>query len=36
MDKWSKEMAENKDGWKYGYIDIEGLDMHDYGVPYEA
>lgn len=34
MEKWSKEMAEDKNGSKYGYIDIEGVDLNPYGTPY--
>lgn len=36
MQKWSDGMANNKDGSKYGYIDIEGVDLQDYGTPYPA
>lgn len=36
MEKWSKGMADNKDGKKYGYVDIEGLDLHAFGTPYVA
>lgn len=36
MEKWSKQMAENKDQTKYGYVDIKGLDLHRYGEPYEV
>lgn len=36
MQKWAEGMANNKDGSKYGYIDIEGLDLQSYGTPYPA
>lgn len=34
MEKWSEMMANNEDGSKYGYIDIEGLKLEAYGTPY--
>lgn len=36
MAKWGQEMAENKDGSKYGFPDIEGVDLQPYGTPYET
>lgn len=36
MEKWQNQMANDKDGSKYGYIDIEGLDLQPYGTPYSA
>lgn len=36
MEKWGKEMANNSGGSKYGYIDIEGLDLEPYGTSYPA
>ena len=36
MGKWGKEMGENKDGSKYGFIDIEGLELEPYGKAYAA
>lgn len=36
MQKWADMMANNKDGSKYGYIDIEGVDLQPYGTPYPA
>lgn len=36
METWSKQMADNKDGTKFGYIDIEGIDLQAYGTPYAA
>lgn len=36
MENWSEAMANNKDGSKFGYIDIVGLDLQDFGTPYAA
>ncbi|PHH92924.1 hypothetical protein CDD83_3414 [Cordyceps sp. RAO-2017] len=36
FEGWSKSMAANEDGSKYGYPDIEGLQLENYGVPYAA
>lgn len=36
MQKWAEEMASNKDGSKYGFVDIEGVDLQSYGTPYPA
>lgn len=33
---WAKQKADNKDGTHYGHVEIEGLDLNPYGVPYEA
>lgn len=33
---WAKQKADNKDGTHYGHVEIEGLDLNNYGVPYEA
>ncbi|KAJ9133389.1 NADH oxidase 1 [Pleurostoma richardsiae] len=34
MENWSEELANNKDGTKYGYVDIEGVELNPYGTPY--
>jgi hypothetical protein len=36
MEQWGKEMAENKDGSKYGYVDIIGAELQPYGTPYAS
>lgn len=36
MEKWSKQMAENKDGSKFGFVDIEGIELPGFGTPYVA
>jgi hypothetical protein len=36
MEQWSKEMGENKDGSKFGYIDIQGLELQPYGTAYAS
>lgn len=36
MEKWQKGMENNSDGSKFGYIDIEGIDLPAYGTPYPA
>lgn len=36
MEKWSEGMANNKDGSKFGYIDIEGIQLQPFGTAYAA
>lgn len=36
VQSWQKKMADNKDGSKYGFIDIEGVDLQAFGTPYPA
>lgn len=36
MQKWGQAMAANKDGSKYGYVDIEGIKLEPFGTPYAA
>ncbi|KAI0173023.1 hypothetical protein GGR52DRAFT_432450 [Hypoxylon sp. FL1284] len=36
MQHWGQMMSENKDGSKFGYVDIEGLKLEPYGTPYAA
>lgn len=36
VDKWGRAMADNKDGSKYGYPDVEGVELQPYGTPYAA
>lgn len=36
MGKWAREMAENDDGSKFGYVDVEGVELQPYGTPYAA
>lgn len=36
MQKWSEEMANNKDGSMFGYVDIDGIQLQPFGVPYAA
>ncbi|KAF4925771.1 NADH-dependent flavin oxidoreductase nadA [Colletotrichum fructicola] len=33
LQKWAQGMAENSDGSKYGYIDIEGTTLQPFGTP---
>ncbi|KAI8294028.1 NADH-dependent flavin oxidoreductase nadA [Colletotrichum sp. SAR11_240] len=35
LQKWAQGMAENSDGSKYGYIDIEGTTLQPFGTPIE-
>ncbi|KAI0890837.1 hypothetical protein F4806DRAFT_347314 [Annulohypoxylon nitens] len=34
LEKWKQEMSENKDKNKFGFVDIEGLELQPYGTPY--
>lgn len=34
MEAWSKEMGNNEDGAKFGFVDIEGLTLQPYGTAY--
>lgn len=36
LQTWMGQMAQNKDGSKYGYIDVEGLELEPFGTPYAA
>lgn len=36
MQKWSEMMANNTDGSKFGFIDIEGIELQPFGTPYVA
>lgn len=31
---WGESMADNKDGSKYGYPDLQGVELQPYGTPY--
>ncbi|KAI0130398.1 hypothetical protein BJ170DRAFT_620054 [Xylariales sp. AK1849] len=34
MGEWGQKMGDNKDGSKYGYVDILGTKLEPYGTPY--
>ncbi|KUI61518.1 Putative 12-oxophytodienoate reductase 4 [Cytospora mali] len=34
MQKWAEGMAKNEDGSKYGFVDIEGVELQPYGTAY--
>ncbi|KAI1765646.1 NADH:flavin oxidoreductase/NADH oxidase [Hypoxylon sp. FL1150] len=34
LGKWFQMMGENQDNSKYGFVDIEGLELEPYGTPY--
>ncbi|RYP26560.1 hypothetical protein DL768_011700 [Monosporascus sp. mg162] len=34
MGVWAQKMAADKDGWMYGYADIEGIELQPYGTAY--
>lgn len=34
--QWQAAMADNKDGSKYGFVDIAGIKLEPYGTPYAA
>lgn len=36
MGIWGKGMQDNADNSKYGFVDIEGIDLGSYGTPYAA
>ncbi|KAH6648656.1 hypothetical protein BKA67DRAFT_521921 [Truncatella angustata] len=36
MEQWGKEMAEDKNQAKYGYVDIRGTELKPYGTSYAA
>lgn len=36
MQKWSEGMANNKDGSKFGYVDIDGVRLQPFGAAYAA
>lgn len=36
MEQWSEAMGKNEDGSKFGYIDVIGLDLQDFGTPYAS
>lgn len=36
LQSWQKKMADNADGSKFGFIDIEGVDLQAFGTPYPA
>ncbi|KAI1303816.1 NADH:flavin oxidoreductase/NADH oxidase [Xylaria venustula] len=36
LEKFQKDMADNADGSKYGYMDIDGVKLEPYGTPYAA
>ncbi|KAI0433765.1 NADH:flavin oxidoreductase/NADH oxidase [Xylaria sp. FL1042] len=36
LEKFQKDMANNVDGSKYGYMDIDGVKLEPYGTPYAA
>jgi hypothetical protein len=36
MQKWSEGMSNNSDGSKFGYVDIEGLQLQPFGAAYAA
>ncbi|KAJ1335139.1 2,4-dienoyl-CoA reductase (NADPH2) [Microdochium nivale] len=36
MAKWAQDMQNNPDNSKYGFLDVEGIDLHPYGTPYAS
>lgn len=34
LEKGAKALADNEDGSKYGFIDIEGVELQPYGTAY--
>lgn len=34
MQTWAQGMANNADGSKYGFVDIEGTTLQPFGTPY--
>jgi len=36
MGTWGESMQDNADNSKYGFVDIEGIDLGSYGTPYAA
>ncbi|KAI1872169.1 uncharacterized protein JN550_003888 [Neoarthrinium moseri] len=36
VEQWSKQMADNEDGSKYGYVDIEGTKLEPFGTAYAS
>lgn len=36
MEKWQDNMAKDIDGSKFGFVDIEGIDLPAYGTPYTS
>lgn len=36
MQKWARGMADNSDGSKFGYVDVEGTELQPFGTPYAA
>ncbi|KAI6781136.1 oxidoreductase [Emericellopsis cladophorae] len=36
MNKWAEGMADNADQSKYGFVDIDGVQLEPYGTPYAA
>lgn len=36
MEQWGKEMGEDKNNSKYGYVDILGTELKPYGTPYAS
>jgi len=35
LEQFQKDMANNADGSKYGYMDIDGMKLQPYGTPYQ-
>lgn len=35
LQRFQEDMANNSDGTKFGYMDIEGINLNPYGTPYE-
>lgn len=36
MEAWQKKMGDNEDGSKFGFADIEGVELQAFGTPYPA
>ena len=36
LQKWGASMADNADNSKYGFVDIDGVQLEPYGTPYAA
>ncbi|KAH7038153.1 NADH oxidase [Microdochium trichocladiopsis] len=36
MGKWGKGMQDNADNSKYGFVDVDGIELAPYGTPYAA
>jgi hypothetical protein len=36
LEQFQKDMADNADGTKFGYMDVDGIKLEPYGTPYGA